>query len=356
MSDTAEPREPGADADFSALPPANLPVDPSLARRAVRRGIARYCAERRQRIDPFVRRTFGLRGALGLHRHAVGWDLLRAPANLLLAVPVLAARGGARVARRRGLEGLAGRLERHPSFLRTAVARELEWRLFADFLELPYAQHDPAQGPDGGPGEGRRSDRDALALAILADPDLAAALDALLKAIGRKADDPEFRAWLTESLRTYVDSRAAAAELTNALLSAGVGALVAKQWTPGALTLGPVLANLVAQQMAIASFPLGAWAGGLWYGLFPAAAPAVATASAVGGVLVLGAAATAFSGLVADPLQARLGLHQRRLRRFVDALEQRLAEEEGRFALRDHYLARLFDLIDLIGAAARFAR
>lgn len=347
------PTDPGADpapdrgpVAFTAEPPAGLPVDPSLARRAVRRGIERYCAERRERIDGFVARNFGLRGSLALHRHAVGWDLLRAPANLLLAVPVLAARTGARAARRGGLGGLAGRLERHPSFLRTAVAQELEWRLFAEFLELPYARPD------------RRSETDALARAILADAELAAALQAMLRSIGRRADDPQFRAWLTDSLQTYVDSRAAAAELTNALLSVGVGALLAKQWTPGALTLGPVLANMVAQQMAIASFPLGAWAGGLWYGLFPAAAApaAVATASAVGGVLVLGAAATAFSGVVADPLQARFGLHQRRLRRFVDALESRLLEERGDFALRDHYLARLFDLIDLIGAAARFAR
>lgn len=344
MSDPAAGPGPEAPVDFAAEPPPGLPVDPSLARRAVRRGIERYCAERRERIDGFVADNFGLRGSLALHRHAVGWDLLRAPANLLLAVPVLAARTGAKAARRGGMERLAGRLERHPGFLRTAVAQELEWRLFAQFLELPYARPD------------RRCDADALARAILADAELAAALQAMLQSIGRKADDPLFRAWLTDSLQTYVDSRAAAAELTSALLSVGVGALVAKQWTPGALTLGPVLANLVAQQMAIASFPLGAWAGGLWYGLFPAAAPAVATASAVGGVLVLGAAATAFSGVVADPLQARLGLHQRRLRRFVDALESRLLEERGDFALRDHYLARLFDLIDLIGAAARFAR
>ncbi len=338
----SEPSEtPGA--AFAASAPANLPVDPALARRAVRRGLARYCEERRQRIEPFVAQNFGLRGALALHRHAVGWDLLRAPTNMLLAVPVLAARTGAKAARRRGLHDLAGRLERNPAFLQTAVARELEWRLFTEFLELPYAQPD------------RQSERDALAEAILADAELAAALQAMLQSIGRKADDPAFRAWLTDSLRTYVDSRAAAAELTNALLSAGVGALVAKQWTPGALTLGPVLANLVAQQMAIASFPLGAWAGGLWYGVFPAAAPLVASASAVGGVLVLGAAATAFSGVVADPLQARFGLHQRRLRRFVDVLEDRLTEERGEFALRDHYLARLFDMIDLIGAAARFA-
>jgi hypothetical protein len=43
------------------------------------------------------------------------------------------------------------------------------------------------------------------------------------------------------------------------------------QLTPGTLTLGPVLAAALAQQAAIASFPLGAGLGGLWYGLFPAA-------------------------------------------------------------------------------------
>ena len=43
--------------------------------------------------------------------------------------------------------------------------------------------------------------------------------------------------------------------------------------TPGTLTLGPVIAAALAQQAAVASFPLGAALGGLWYGLLPVRHP-----------------------------------------------------------------------------------
>jgi len=50
----------------------------------------RYIESRRERIDAFVDRHFTLAGSLALHRRALGWDLLRAPANLFLAGPALA--------------------------------------------------------------------------------------------------------------------------------------------------------------------------------------------------------------------------------------------------------------------------
>jgi len=58
-----------------------------LAREAVEAGIRRYFADRRDRIPGFVDRHFSLRGALALHRAALGWDILRAPVNLTMAAP-----------------------------------------------------------------------------------------------------------------------------------------------------------------------------------------------------------------------------------------------------------------------------
>ena len=49
-------------------------------------------------VPEFVERNFGLRGALKLHRHAVGRDLVRAPANLALAAPNLMLQAAAGVA------------------------------------------------------------------------------------------------------------------------------------------------------------------------------------------------------------------------------------------------------------------
>ena len=61
------------------------------------------------------------------------------------------------------------------------------------------------------------------------------------------------------------------------------------------------------------SFPLGATAGGIWYGLFPVQASPFLVAGATAGVLGVAAIATAFAGIVSDPVQRALGLHHRRL-------------------------------------------
>jgi Family of unknown function (DUF6635) len=89
-------------------------------------------------------------------------------------------------------------------------------------------------------------------------------------------------------------------------LLASAGATLFKQLTPGALSLGPVLAGAVAQQAAIASFPLGSAAGSLWYGLFSATPSGVLVASMTGGLIGLGAVVTAFAGVLTDPLQRAL--------------------------------------------------
>ena len=53
----------------------------------------------RGEIRRFVRETFGLRGTLGLHRAALGGDLVRAPLNVILAPVFLLNRLAALVAR-----------------------------------------------------------------------------------------------------------------------------------------------------------------------------------------------------------------------------------------------------------------
>ena len=65
-----------------------------------------------------------------------------------------------------------------------------------------------------------------------------------------------FRQRLQEKINTYMQSRTAAAELANNVVLASAGATLFKQLTPGALSLGPVLAGAVAQQAAIASLSL----------------------------------------------------------------------------------------------------
>ena len=315
-----------------------LYLEPEEADAAVRRAIGRYIRRRRDMAPGFVRRNFGLKGALELHRRAVGRDLLRAPGNLALAGPNMVLEVAARLAQRRGYERASAGLRRGRKVFLTDVAREIEWRLFTELLELPYAQ------------PGRSSERDALAEEVARDP----AVGALLEHLSSAATAPGFHAWAEQAVGRYGEARLAVAELASSLVSAGIGAAAFRQWTPGALSLGPAATQALAQQAAIAGFPLGATAGGLWYGLFPAKTSTAAIAGLTGALVVLPAMLSAFAGVATDPLQARLGLHDRRLARLLDALEDRLLGDAGPdFNPREPWVARILDLVDLLNLARR---
>lgn len=327
---------------MSATPAAlPVPIDRAAAEQAYDRAVTRWAQERRAMVAPFVRRNFGLRGTLGLHRHALGWDVVRAPANVGLAVPALgvslAAAGLKRTRWRRAGERLGAR----SLFFETAVAREIEWRLWSELLELPYER------------DGRRTERDALAEALLSDPAVAAALEDVTRAVRARAGDPDFRRRLEGALADYTGSRVAAAEIATNIVGVATGAAAWHQFTPGAWSLGPVAAGALAHHMAVSQFPLGAWAGGLWYGLFPAQPGLWFVAGVTGGVLAAAAVLSAFAGIVADPVQNALGLHRRRLHKLIDTLEARMRGDDARLKLRDAYVARLLDLFDVLRMAVR---
>ena len=320
------------------------PLDRGLAEAAVAEGTRRYFDDRRQRVVPFVDRHFSLGGTLRLHRKAVGWDIAKAPLNLSLAAPQIGLRLGAMAAGKLGADRAAQAMNRS-ILLETAVARELTWLIHTELLELPFSQGDLV------------ARRDALAETILAGPRIEAALAEALAAIGRRGDDPAFRARLGEALAEYATSRAAAAEITTGLLSLGAGAAALSKLTPGAASLGPSLAAVFAQQAAVSSFPLGGWMGAAWYGLFPVAPSLGLVASTTGGLMLAASVFAAFAGVVSDPVQRALGLHRARLMRMVNTLEQQFFDPAAPgFAVHDHYVARLLDLFDIVGAALRLAR
>ncbi|MFO1208623.1 MAG: DUF6635 family protein [Amaricoccus sp.] len=298
----------------------------------------------RARIDPFVDANFSLAGSARLHARAVGWDLLKAPANVALAVPQLALRLGSGAARRLGRAGLAAALDRE-LFLDTAVARELRWRIMTDLLRLPCRDGDRVATADG------------LAEAILAHPRIQSILIEAGKAAAAHQDDPEFRRRLEAALSGYAGTRAAAAEITTGLIALGTGAIAFQKATPGAIALGPIIAGTLAQSTAISSFPFGASAGALWYGFFPAQASPFLVAGATAGVLGVAALATAFAGIVSDPVQRATGLHRRRLNALVGSLERGFhrADDKG-FVAYDAYVARLLDLGDLLIGISRTFR
>ncbi|MCF4166851.1 hypothetical protein L2U69_14455 [Zavarzinia compransoris] len=319
--------------------PALPALDRAGASRIVDRAIASYADDCRRRVPDFVDRYFSLRGSLALHRRALGWDLARAPANLLLSVPQLGVRAMAASLGGLGARRAGERLKRLDLLQKTAVARALGEAIERDLLDLLPPS---VEGTDG------------MARALAAEPEVAAVIDLLSEARRRRLDDPAFRAALDGALARYAATRVAAADIATTLTSLGVGAVAFKQVTPSLLSLGPVLAGAIAQASAVSSFPLGATLGGVWHGWFPASAGTALTAGVTGSLFMGAAVLTAFSGVLTDPAQRALGLHQRRLHRLIDGMEQALATGEGLpFNPRDHYIARVVDLIDIARLARR---
>src|SRR5215203_2790348 len=99
-----------------------------------------YFESRRARVDSFVDRHFSLAGSLALHRKALGWDLLKVPANILLAIPNVALQLTALGAHVTGARQTATFLRSRRILLETAVGREIEWLIMTELLELPYQQ------------------------------------------------------------------------------------------------------------------------------------------------------------------------------------------------------------------------
>ena len=100
----------------------------------VRDAARRYLASRRDRVDAFVDRHFSLAGTLRLHRRTIGWDILRVPANLLLAPATFGFAGLGRIARLVGLAQVAAWLDRHRPTFETAMAREVFWLVTTELL------------------------------------------------------------------------------------------------------------------------------------------------------------------------------------------------------------------------------
>src|SRR5918998_1661813 len=104
-------------------------VDPLLTRgdasRIVAEGARRYFQSRREMVDAFVDRHFSFAGSLSMHRKAVGWDMLKAPANIALAVPQLAAKLAAFGAKAVGADRVAEYLGTRKLVFDTEVGNEI---------------------------------------------------------------------------------------------------------------------------------------------------------------------------------------------------------------------------------------
>lgn len=330
----------------SILPTSTLsPEERQLIADAVSKGADSYFESCRQRVPEFVNRHYSLNGALRIHRKAIGGDLLRAPANLLWGVPYLFTHASRILLHKAGAKGLSQRLDHIPPGFKTQVQKEIEWLTFTELLMLPIDQ-----------GE-RHFDEDALLAEILSQPELSTPLVEYLEKINTNSQLPDFEAVLRKNLDRYAGTRVAVADLSCGIISLAAGAATFHKLAPGALSTGSLLAAAIAQQSAISGFLFGQTLGSIYYGIFPAAASMGLLIASTGGVLAVLGIFSAVSGVITDPVQRLLGLHQRRLYKFINALEQEFSQADSSgFEPKDHYAARIFDLFDLLKTAAGLMR
>jgi hypothetical protein len=319
----------------------DIELQPTL-QHAVEHGMEAYIMSRRANIPGFIDRHFSFRGALALHRKTFGRDVYKHPVNLLWGLPVALVQGAADLLDKAGATRTAQWLHRMPRGMPTVLHQELQWLLYTDLLELPYVQED------------RVSHRDALMEHILAEPQIAALCDAYMTQLHSVAERPAFRAALERHLEEYGKTRGAVSELAGSLLNLAAGYAALSKTTPGALSAGTAAATAIAQHLAIAHCWLGSTLGTWYYAVFPVAASAGLVAATTGTLLAAVGVVTALAWIVLDPLLATTGIHQRRLDRFVTALGEELrGGRRGDYRVRDHYIARVFDVLEMLRAATK---
>jgi hypothetical protein len=308
---------------------------------ALDRAIRNYIDSRRKKIPGFVKTHFSIAGAVKINRKALGKDLIKAPVNLAWALPYTAIQVTSVVLKKIGLKKIDKLIEKVPIGFKTSVQEEINRLIYVELLELPYKK-------DNG-----KDVNDALLAEILDQPEIKCLFQVELDLILTQSQQEGFKKSLEKRLKEYSLSRTAISELAGNIIALATGVGMMGKMTPGGISFGTVLAATIAQQSAISSFFLGPTLGGLYYGMFPASASMGLAMASTSAVLATLAILSAFSGIITDPIQARLGIHEKRLNRLLDSLEKTLMEKgDSDLKIREQYLARVFDLLDLLKTAA----
>jgi hypothetical protein len=309
---------------------------------AVIQGIETYLASRKAKIPEFVERHFSFRGAVSLHKKTFGKDFYKHPLNMFWGLPSFIVHGTAALLRKAGARRASGILDKLPTGIPTALQAELEWLIHTELLELPFVQGEQVFR------------RDALMEAVLNRPEISKLCEQYLEQIRNKSDRPEFRQRLESNLAEYAKTRMAVTELAGSLICLATSYATFNKAMPGALSTGMAAATAIAQHAAIANFWLGPTLGAWYYSLFPASASTGLVIATTGTMMVAISAVAALAWVVVDPLLARTGIHERRLNRFIEAIGDELrGTEHSDYRVRDHYVARIFDLLDILRVAAK---
>ncbi len=315
-----------------AIPPEQT-ISEAEIELAIGSGIERYFADCRARVPAFIDRHFHYPGAVATNRMALGWDMLRAPINLLWApVYALACLVKIPTRKRAGLRWLHGMADRVPAGFTTRVQQHISSLIQANLL-------------NNGQPTGH-----------LLEDYLVEALEEVYERHSSEPVDHQHFIKLIEpvtadALRQYRVTRTASADITNSISCTVLGAFAFQKFTPGGIGLGVVLASMLAKTLAARDFILGETIGTWYYSVFPPEPSLATTAGVMLAVMAALAAFAALSGVISDPVQAALGLHRRRLHKLLDHLERDVSlSTQSSFRPKDQYVARILDTFDMIRA------
>lgn len=297
---------------------------------AIARGTQRYFDDCRARVPAFIDRHFHYPGAVATNRVALGWDMLRAPANLLWA-PVFGLVCVLKFLVRKSprFAWLYNLLDRAPAGFTTRVQQHISGLILRELLNRGQS-------------------------ASLLEQYLVASLQEVYE---NHSDGPvnhqQFHKLIEplvdEALIQYRVTRTASADITNSLSCTVLGAFAFQKFTPGGIGIAVMLASMLAKAIATREFILGEGLGGLYYSVFPPEPSLATTAGVMVGVMTLLAAFAALSGIIADPVQAAMGLHRRRLHKMLDHLQRDfLNKAQSSFRPKDQFVARILDTFDMI--------
>lgn len=265
-------------------------------------------APAKAKIDPreteirrFVRKRYGLRGTLALHREAFGMDLIRAPLNVTLAPFFLLIRFLGWALSKLGAKRAGHWLAHRQILLTSDIARRIE----ADLL------------------------------------DFIGGLEA--KGIGIKAPMETIR----HEVSRYAEIRNAVSEITTSLIVLFSGILLFNRATPGIMSMAGPMAELRAHSTAVQDFLLGDNMGRMWYAMFPVELSPWQVILTGVVLAVIASVVTTFAGLIADPVQLWIGIHRRRIMRLLKRIDHSEAAPSGQLE-REHILARAGDISDTL--------
>lgn len=299
-------------------------VNEKAVKTAISLGIEDFFSESQLAVDGFIRRHYCYPGCWKTNRVAFGFDLLRAPINLIWAPIYIAILLVILLLSRCGFKRCGPWVSRIPGGMTTNVQRNINTKIDVELLE-----------------------RERLTLCIRGR--LEHLHPTLENSVELSSYQQNLESIVDESLKQLMQTRTAVADISNTMLSTIVGALVFKKFTPGGIGIGILATSMWLNYRASENFFLGSALGGVYYSFFPKQASLLENSLGVFLAMVVLAVLASFSGLLTDPIQSILGLHRRRLRKMLVQIEKDFVEKkDSRFKTIDPYVARILELFDTL--------